>query len=388
MSTNENPHGPSGTITGRSKLLPTPNELIAMLSKRVIGQCEAKRVLSVAVYQHFLNCAGSEISGTRVLAENHVLLIGATGTGKSLLLETLGETLKLPTFHIPCTAITPDGYKGKNLAQHLEEVSEVLVDGGKTKPGIVVWDEMDKLSLSAFGENESVEHASVFRRMTQTEFLTYLDGAKRGIDGMDSSRILNVGIGAFVGLDIIRSMSAKPPVGFHGVQPSTEPVLEPVKPEHLIRYGLIPEFVGRFSRIACLERLDHGSMRRILLEAEDNVLARRRDFFALHGIHLQFCDDAIDELVFRAISHGTGARALRYEVDKVLRPVEHSLPDMALRGVEALVISRDAVLGLAPLIERPGKRKDLSKLLQIRRHAVSCREHKTKTAESDDLGIL
>jgi len=191
------PAGLSHLITPskRLRLLPTPSELIELLSKRVIGQTDAKRVLAVAVYQHFLACAKSDLHGGRVESENHVMFIGPTGSGKSLLLKTLGEILKLPTFYIPCTAITPDGYKGKNFAQHIEGVSDVLVDNGQTTPGIVVWDDLDKLSLSSFGNNESVEHASVFRRMTQTEFLTYLDGAKWGSSGMDASRILNIGIG-------------------------------------------------------------------------------------------------------------------------------------------------------------------------------------------------
>jgi ATP-dependent Clp protease ATP-binding subunit ClpX len=370
------------------RMLPTPGELIQLLSKRVIGQIEAKRVLSVAVYQHFLACANCDLHGGTVESENHVLLIGRTGSGKSLLLKTLGEVLKLPIFHIPCTAITPDGYKGKNFAQHLEGVSDVLVDGNKTTPGIVVWDEVDKLSLSNQGGSESAENVGVYRRMIQTEFLTYLDGAKWGSCGMDASRILNIGLGAFAGLDQIRSTSAKPSVGFHNTPFALEPVLEPIKPDHLIRYGLIPEFVGRFSRIACLERLDHLSMRRILLEAENSVLARRRDFFALHGIKLQFSDDALDELVSRALLHGTGARALRHEVDQVLRQVEHRLPDMARGGVDTLVIGRDAVLGLSPMIERMGGCKDLSKLLEIRRRAAGGRKKDAKEEDPDDLCIF
>lgn len=370
------------------RLLPTPSEMVELLSKRVINQNEAKRVIAVAVYQHFLACAKSELHGGRVEPENHVLLIGPTGSGKSLLLKTLGEILPFTTFHIPCTAITPDGYKGKNFAQHLESVADVLVDEGKTTPGIVVWDEVDKLSLSSLGDNDSVEHASVYRRMIQTEFLTCLDGSKWGNSDLDASRILNIGIGAFVGLDKIRDTSAKPCLGFHNAHSNRSPILAPIQPEHLIRYGLIPEFVGRFSRIACLERLDHASMQRILLEAEDNVLARRKDFFALHGIQLKFADDALDELVSRALKHETGARALRHEVDQVLRPVEHRLPDMAAAGIDSLLIDRDVVIGHSPIIECRGKRKDLSMLLDIRRHAVGGKREETREGESDDLCVF
>lgn len=369
-------------------MLPTPSELVELLSKRVIGQNEAKRVLAVAVYQHFLACARSELQGGRVECENHVILVGPTGSGKSLLLKTLGEILPFPIFCIPCTAITPDGYKGKNFAQHLEGVSDILVDGNKTTPGIVVWDEVDKLSLTSFGENESVEHASLYRRMVQTEFLSYLDGSKWGDCKMDASRILNIGIGAFVGLDKIRDTSAKPSLGFHSAHHQPTPSLDPIRPEHLIRYGLIPEFVGRFSRIACLERLDRISMRRILMEAEDNVLDRRKDFFSLHGIQLELSDDALDELVSRALKHETGARALRHEVDQVLRPMEHRLPDLAAAGIDSLVVDREVVMGHSPIIECKGKRKDLVKLLEIRRHAVGGKREETREGESDDLCVF
>lgn len=371
------------------RMLPTPNEMVEAMSRRVIGQEEAKRTLAVAVYHHLLACAKSDLHGGRVEAENHVLLIGPTGSGKSLLLKTLGEILPFAsTFYIPCTAITPDGYKGKNLAQHLESVSDKLEDKGHTTPGIVVWDEVDKLSLTSFGENESVEHASLFRRMVQTEFLSYLDGSKWGDCKMDASRILNIGIGAFVGLDKIRDTSAKPSLGFHSPHHQPTPSLDPIRPEHLIRYGLVPEFVGRFSRIACLERLDRNSMRRILLEAEDNVLDRRKDFFSLHGIQLEISDDALDELVSRALKHETGARALRLEVDQVLRPVEHRLPDMSAAGMDSLLIDRDVVTGHSPIIECRGKRKNLSMLLEIRRHAVGGKSEETSEGESDDLCIF
>lgn len=374
--------------TNKPRLLPTPSELVELLSRRVIGQLEAKRVLAVAVYQHFLACAKSDLHGGRVESENHVLLVGPTGSGKSLLLKTLGETLRLPTIYIPCTAITPDGYKGKNFAQHLEDVSDILAEGGKTAPGIVVWDEVDKLSLVNQGDSETSDNSGVYRRMIQTEFLTYLDGTKRAGCEMNPSRILNIGIGAFVGLDKIRSMAGKPAIGFHGTPHDHAPALAAIKPEHLIRYGLIPEFVGRFSRIAYLEQLDHASLRRILMEAEGNVLERRTDFYAIHGIKLEFSDEAIDELVSRALQHGTGARALRHEVDRVLRQVEHRMPDMARIGVDSLVIERAAVIGDSPIIERMGGCNDLSNLLQIRRHAVGGKTENTKEADSDRPCIL
>lgn len=130
-------------------MIPTPNELVSLLSRRVIGQGQAKQSIAVAVYQLFMNCAGSNLLGGRVEVENNVLLIGPTGCGKSLLLRSLGEILPIPMFVVPCTNITPDGYKGKNFFQHLDSITEVIVDGSKTKPAMVVWDACDKLSIQS-----------------------------------------------------------------------------------------------------------------------------------------------------------------------------------------------------------------------------------------------
>ena len=377
-------------------MLPTPSELVALLSKQVIGQAQAKQTLAAAVYQHFMNCAKSDLYGGRIEAENHVMLIGPSGSGKSLLLRTLRDVLKAPMFYIPCTNITPDGYKGKNFSQHIDSISEVLIDNNYTPPAIVVWDEVDKLSMSSLdssggqGSNDVAAGAGVYRRMTQTEFLTYLDGTKCGSNGdMDSSRILNVAMGAFVGIDEIRNPTAKPTVGFHHHAPiNPQSGLEPVKPEHLIAYGLIPEFVGRFARIASLDPLDHSSMRRILTEAEGNVLARRMDFFALHGVQLRVTDDAIDELIVRALSQGTGARALRQVVDQVLRQVEHRLPDMANSGVHSLIIDREVVMGHSQPIEHKGEQQNLPTLLELRRHAAYARKEQAKKGDGDDLFIF
>lgn len=374
----------TGQLSGANnyRILPTPGELVELLSKQVIGQTQAKRTLATAVYQHFMNCANSDLYGGRTETENHVMLVGPSGSGKSLLLRTLKDVLKVPMFYIPCTNITPDGYKGKNFSQHIDTISDVLIENTYTSPAIVVWDEVDKLSsnslYSSVGQdtNDVAAGAGVYRRMTQTEFLTYLDGTKCGSNGdMDSSRILNVAIGAFAGIDEIRDPTVKPTVGFH--HPSLlnpKSGLEPVKPEHLIAYGLIPEFVGRFARIASFDSLDHSSLRRILIEAEGNVLARRRDFFALHGVHLQVTDEAIDELIAQALSQGTGARALRQVVDQALRQVEHRLPDMASSGVHTLVIDRGAVTGRSSPIEHKGKQKNLSTLLKLRHHAAYTRK--------------
>lgn len=365
-------------------MIPTPGEMISLLSQRVIGQDEAKRVVAVAAYQHFLNCAKADLLGGRVEAENHVMLIGNTGSGKSMLLKNLQRILQCPGFFVSCTNITPDGYKGKNFVQHLDSIASELVDEGVTKPAIVVWDECDKLAIQ--GNNQAVESANIYRRITQTEFLTYLDGIKCGSDGdLDSSRILNIAIGAFVGLDAIRNPTARPSMGFHQALTADEKkaTRQPITPEQLISYGLIPEFVGRFSRIASLDALDGTALRRILMEAEGNVLARRKEFFALHGITLEITDDAIDELIRMAMSLGTGGRALRVVVDRMLRSVEHRLPDMAHDGIHTLIFNRATIRGSAHPIELRGEPIQPTQLLELRRHAAYP-AHKPKNHKDED----
>lgn len=353
----------SGAVSG---LLPTPNELVEMLSEQVIGQNQAKRTLAVAVYQHAINCARADLHGGRVEAENHVLLAGPTGSGKSFLLRRLAYILHLKVFFIPCTAITPNGYRGKNFEHYIDSIAEESVHDDYTRPAIVVWDEADKLALH---NNQS--DAAIYRRMVQMEFLTYLDGTRCGSDGeLDSSRILNVALGAFVGIETLRDPSIKPVIGFQDPAATSPRNITELTPEHLIAYGLIPEFVGRFTRIATLESLGRHALRMILTQAKGSVMARRKSFFALHQIRLEVTDDAIDELVIRALAHATGARALRQVIDQVLRVVEHRLPEMAQSGVHTVVVDRSAVQGHTPPIEHKGNPQDLSALDEIRRRAV------------------
>jgi len=373
-------------LTSKPELLPTPNELVALLSKRVIGHEQAKRSIAVAVYQHLLNCAKCDTYGGRVETENHVLLVGPSGSGKSLLLRTLGDILRIPLFHIPCTNITPNGYKGKDLSEHLNTIGNVIVDEKFTHPAIVVWDEVDKLAL--YDSNDSA--AAVYRRMTQMDFLTFLDGTKCGNDNeIDSSRILSIACGAFVGLDVIRNPQSKPVIGFKTGTVVNPESLQPILPDHLISYGLLPEFVGRFSRLTALDPLDRRVMRRILTEADGNVLARRKEFFAVHGIRLEITDDAIDAVVSKAITHGTGARALRLVVDQILRTVEHRIPDMSQEGVTSLVIDLDTVHGLTPPTEHKGKQPESSLMLELRRLATYSKSRKPFAGDDDDtLGIF
>ncbi len=355
--------------------IPTPAEIVALLSRHVIGQEDAKRVLAVAAYQHFVNCAMADLHGRRMQPENNVLLVGPTGSGKSMLLKCLKDILNCPLIFISCTNITPDGYKGKNFDQHLDSIAKEIARDEITRPAVVVYDEVDKLAIPS--KSNFAEEANVYKRMTQTNFLTYLDGNKCGDDGeLDASRILNIAIGAFVGIDEIRKPKTIASLGFHQIMADQMSRESPsmVTADHLIAYGLIPEFVGRFSRIASLETLDHSALRRILTEAEGNVLSRRKDFYAIHGVKLEVTNDAIDQLIQSALTEGTGGRALRVVVDRMLRSVEHRLPDLAIQGIHALIYNRAAVLGETGPIELRSTPSNPEQLIELRRHAAYAKQ--------------
>jgi len=371
-----------------NNLLPTPNEIVSLLSRRVIGHEQAKRTLAVAVYQHLMQCAHADAQGHKhIESENHVMLVGPTGSGKSLLLRTLGDVLKIPIYYASCTQLVPSGYKGQDLYGLLDTMAGRIVDDEFTHPALAVWDEVDKLSIYD-GPARQESAAGVYRRMTQTDFLTFLDGANCGGNGknrrMDNSRILNVACGAFVGLDEIRKPKPAPEMGFHSAVGREHGHLPPIRPEHLIQFGLIPEFVGRFTRLATLDPLDRSVMRRILTEAEGSVLARRKEFYGLHGILLEITDEAIDVVIDRSMSHDTGARALRLVIDQVLRSLEHRLPDMTEEGVKTVLIDRDAVMGRSAPIEHKGNTPVPSSLIELRRAAAFTDRLKPQCDSDDD----
>jgi len=216
-------------------LLPTPREIIEILSKKVIGHEHAKRTVAVAVYQHLLQCAQSDVIGGRVEAENHVLIHGPSGSGKSHLLRCL-EDVGIPMCYVSCTSITPNGYRGKDFLHYVEEIRQLVVEEGRTSPAIVVWDEIDKLALHGSLDSQ----AMVYRKMTQMDFLTFLDGIMCGNDNeLDASRILSIGCGAFVGLDQIRYRNSTPSIGFQPAEEITKPGQAPMLPRHLVEYGMM-----------------------------------------------------------------------------------------------------------------------------------------------------
>ena len=362
----------------RAPLLPTPGEIIAMLDKKVIGQIEAKRTLAVAAYNHFLFCALGELSSWPV-EPTSVLLIGPTGSGKSHLLKTLRECLKMPLVYVSCTNLTQNGYKGINVNEVLERLETELLDDNRTQPAIVVWDEVDKLR-----ELPSTHPAASCG--VQQDILTYLDGTRCGKSGqLDSSRFLNVACGAFVGLEKLRKpRDSAPRIGFsqQSVHPDSEESLEPLSTQHLIDYGLIPEFVGRFLSVAELVPLDSITLRRILTEAEGNPLAVKKRMFAIHGIDLRVTDCALDEMISRAAKLGTGARSLKRVIQCALAHYDHRLPEMAAKGVTSLTITAATMRGEEPAHQNiSDDPSELAQLIALRKHAGAYSIWKKKPKE-------
>ena len=350
----------------RAPILPTPGEIIAMLDKKVIGQIEAKRTLAVAAYNHFLFCALGELSKWPV-EPTSVLLIGPTGSGKSHLLKTLGDCLNIPMIYLSCTGLTQNGYKGVNVNEVLERLEDELLDDNRTQPAIIVWDEVDK--LREYSSTHPVATCGV-----QQDLLTYLDGTRCGKSGkLDSSRFLNVACGAFVGLDKLRKREDQAHrIGFsqQSAHPNLEEFMEPLSSQHLIDYGFIPEFVGRFSSITELVPLDSVTLRKILTEAEENPLAVKKRMFEIHGIELIFTDCALDEMITRAAQMGTGARSLKRVIHNTLARYDRRLPEMAAKGVTSLTVTGETVRGEKPAIRtKTLDPKELAQLLLLRKHS-------------------
>lgn len=368
----------SGDLFARAPLLPTPNELIAMLDRKVVGQVEAKRTLAVAAYNHFLFCALGELTNWPV-EPTSVLLVGPTGSGKSHLFKTLRECLGVPLVYLSCTGMTQNGYKGVNINEVLERLEDELLDDNRTQPAIIVWDEADKL-----GELPNTHPVST--RGVQQDMLTYLDGTRCGKSGkLDSSRFLNLACGAFVGLDKLRKkQGTAPQIGFstNTYHSDLEETLEPLNTQHLIDFGLIPEFVGRFSAITELVPLDSVTLRRILTHAEGNPLAVKQRFFSMHGIELIVTDCALDEIIGRAAKMGTGARSLRRVLHHALSRYDCRLPELAAEGVTSLTITAETVRGEKPALRNLNDNpKELVQLIALRKHAGAYAHWKKKSKE-------